>query len=185
MPFCTQCGKPVNPTAKFCGECGEPYSASQPPLAPTNRQESVPENKTLDAARTANCPVCQETHHANGKCVGCGNRVTEPKYCPVCRGVQTFTIDKSGRELCWNSKQHNNASQVTDMSDIKAKMEEMTKMFQGAGAGKYMQQADVAAVLQQGQRPPLAQKPCPTCKRPIDYIPQFQKYYCSKCKKYS
>jgi len=137
MPFCTQCGKPVNSTAKFCGVCGEPNSASQLPLAPTIRQESVPEYTPQDATRAAKCPFCQGTRFANGKCVGCGAR------------------------------------------------EEWTKTFQGAGAGKYMQQADVAAVLQQAQRPPPAQKPCPTCNRPIDYIPQFQKYYCTKCKKYS
>ena len=185
MPFCTQCGKPVNPTAKFCEVCGEPNSSYQLPLSPTIRQEAVPEYRALDATRAANCPVCHGTHSANGKCVGCGNRVTEPKYCPDCKGVQTFTIDKSGRELCWNSNKHNNASQVTDMSDIQAKMNELSKMFQGTGTGKYMQQSEVAAVLQKAQQPPPNQKLCPTCNRPIDYMPMFQKYYCTKCKKYS
>jgi hypothetical protein len=59
MPFCTQCGKIVDPTAKFCGVCGKPISIPQIALTSAIRQEAVPEFKTSDVSvsRTVNDPT--------------------------------------------------------------------------------------------------------------------------------
>lgn len=39
MPYCENCGHPVNPTAKFCGTCGAPR---QPPPQPASTNPSYP-----------------------------------------------------------------------------------------------------------------------------------------------
>ncbi|MEM2092107.1 MAG: PRC-barrel domain-containing protein [Candidatus Bathyarchaeia archaeon] len=64
------------------------------------------------------------------------------------------------------------------------------------GAAKEIPWEDVQAVgdfVLLKQRPaqavetqPAAQQPiCPTCKGPLTWIPQYQRWYCYKCKKYA
>lgn len=37
------------------------------------------------------------------------------------------------------------------------------------------------------EAPPIQQTPqvCPTCKGPLTFVPQYQRWYCYKCKKYA
>jgi hypothetical protein len=68
MPFCTQCGKQISPTAKFCGICGKPLQASQIPLTPLVKQEPISENKTPDTPTNLTVdPKTPRTIYSPGK----------------------------------------------------------------------------------------------------------------------
>jgi molecular chaperone DnaK len=70
--------------------------------------------------------------------------------------------DKLSPELKTNIETANNqtkeALKGTDISIIKARMEELTKIVQEAGAEIYKQQAEAAAAQQQAQQPPPTQE---------------------------
>jgi sporulation protein YlmC with PRC-barrel domain len=38
---------------------------------------------------------------------------------------------------------------------------------------------------EQPQEPPQTPQVCPTCKGRLTYVPQYQRWYCYKCKKYA
>jgi len=54
MLFCTHCGKPVDPTAKFCGLCGNAIKSSQTAVTTAVNQQVTPEIKTQEGATSSN-----------------------------------------------------------------------------------------------------------------------------------
>ena len=56
MPFCTQCGAPINENSKFCGKCGKPVYV---PVDSIPEQHAVPP-KRLDKSEIIRQLTCYE-----------------------------------------------------------------------------------------------------------------------------
>ena len=85
-----------------------------------------------------------------------------------------FTIGKAGISLSVESK---NGS-MTDIS---------WDSIQGAGDYILLKPnaaQPAAAATQPAQAAQSSQPTCPTCKGPLNYIQQYQRWYCYKCQKY-
>ena len=95
-----------------------------------------------------------------------------------------FTVGKMGMTLIVETKQGN--SQEVDWEDIQAAGDIVILKPKGAAiaastAQPMMQQpATAAQPAAQGQAAPV----CPKCGGPLTYVPQYQRWYCYKDKKY-
>lgn len=80
---------------------------------------------------------------------------------------------------------------VKDVSFIVGKAGVSLYVESKKGEGRNIPWEQVQAVgdfvlLKPGQpQTPQAAPACPTCNGPLTYIPQYQRWYCYKCKKYA
>jgi sporulation protein YlmC with PRC-barrel domain len=92
-----------------------------------------------------------------------------------------FTVGKMGMTLIIESKQGN--TQEVDWEDIQAAGDIVILKPKGAAqpaASPMMQQPMSAAQPAAAQSTPV----CPKCGGPLTYVPQYQRWYCYKDKKY-
>jgi sporulation protein YlmC with PRC-barrel domain len=80
-----------------------------------------------------------------------------------------FTVGKPGISLSVEDK----AGEIQDIP---------WENIQGAGDFVTLKPAPQAATPTQPE--PQAQPTCPTCKGPLSFIQQYQRWYCHKCQKY-
>jgi sporulation protein YlmC with PRC-barrel domain len=92
-----------------------------------------------------------------------------------------FTVGKMGMTLIIESKQGNN--QEVDWEDIQAAGDIVILKPKGAAqpaAASPMMQQPMGAAQPAAQSTPV----CPKCGGPLTYVPQYQRWYCYKDKKY-
>jgi hypothetical protein len=65
MPYCENCGQPINPNAKFCGNCGAArtqVTTTNPPVnTPVNAQPSQPKRERLSYYSPPSTPAPMQT----------------------------------------------------------------------------------------------------------------------------
>jgi sporulation protein YlmC with PRC-barrel domain len=105
-------------------------------------------------------PVAQSTYEAEPKQAVPKQKSTQP-LCPTCNQPLTW-IPQYKRWYCYNDKKYVNPPQSTKKEDWEE-------------------------VFQEQQTTPKKQSTktlCPTCNRPLTWIPQYKRWYCYNEKKY-
>ena len=94
-----------------------------------------------------------------------------------------FTVGKMGMTLIVDNKKGSpleiNWEDVQAAGDIVLMKPKVAQSVSSASPAMQSTQSPVAAQSTQGQAPT-----CPTCGGPLTFIPQYQRWYCYKDKKY-
>jgi len=131
-----------------------------------------------DKPLTRDALVSMQVIDAKGRLVG---KVKDIAFAVGKTGISLSVENESGetQHIPWEDVQAASDFILLKATQSTGSLSEEEKVF-GAGASQSQQQQTVQAEVQKQSTQPL----CPTCGKPLTWIPQYKRWYCYNDKKY-